>query len=133
MRRKKLLHLAIGAAIAIVVIVPLGAFAFIKSGIYDVAAFKRHNRVTFYVTNETMTHSVKRHAKTIVAPARFTPQQVAPGSANMRRTASPVTARRAWRVSNGSTGSSRSRRTCSTLRSASTRANCSGSRRTGSR
>ncbi len=78
MRRKKLLHLAIGAAIAIAVIVPLGAFAFIKSGMYDVAAFKRHTRSPS-VTHETMIHSVKRHAKTIVPPARFTPQQVVAG------------------------------------------------------
>ena len=52
MRRKKLLHLAIGAAIAMVVIVPLGAFAFIKSGLYDVAAFKRHTRFTEWLTHE---------------------------------------------------------------------------------
>jgi mono/diheme cytochrome c family protein len=78
-RREKLLHLAVGAAVAIVVIVPLGALAFIKSGIYDVAAFKRHTTLTEWVTHETMIHSVKRHAKTIVAPARFTPAQVVAG------------------------------------------------------
>jgi mono/diheme cytochrome c family protein len=71
--------LAVGAAVAMVVMVPLGAVAFIKSGIYDVAAFKPHTRFTWWVTNETMIHSVKRHAKTIVAPERFTPQQVAAG------------------------------------------------------
>jgi mono/diheme cytochrome c family protein len=78
-RRKKLLHLGFGAAIAIVVIVPLGAFAFIKSGIYDVAAFNRHTRFTEWLTHETMIHSVKRRAKTIVAPGGFTPAQVAAG------------------------------------------------------
>ena len=79
MRREKLLHFAVGAAIAMAIAVPLGAFAFVKSGLYDVAAFKRHTLVTFYVTNETMTHSVKRHAKTIATPAPFTPQQVVAG------------------------------------------------------
>ena len=41
---KKLHHLLIGAAIAIVLVVPLGAFAFIKSGLYNVAASKPHRR-----------------------------------------------------------------------------------------
>ena len=79
MRREKLLHLAVGAALAIVVIVPLGAVAFIKLGIYDVAAFNRHTKFTEWLTHETMIHSVKRRAKTIVAPARFTPAQVVAG------------------------------------------------------
>src|SRR3954454_3658404 len=61
------------------VIVPLGAVAFIKSGVYDVAALKRHTTFTEWVTHETMVHSVKRHAKTIVAPDRFTPGQVVAG------------------------------------------------------
>ena len=55
----KLHHLLIGAGIAIVVIVPLGAFAFIKSGLYDVAASRPHTTLTEWVTHETMIHSVK--------------------------------------------------------------------------
>jgi mono/diheme cytochrome c family protein len=78
-RREKLLQLAVGAAVAIVAIVPLGAVAFIKSGIYDVAAFNRHTRFTEWLTHETMIHSVERRARTIAAPARFTPAQVVAG------------------------------------------------------
>jgi cytochrome c len=79
MHREKLLHIAIGAAIAIALLVPLGAYAFIKSGLFDVAAFKPHTRFTEWVTHETMINSVKRHAKWIEAPERFTPEQVAAG------------------------------------------------------
>jgi mono/diheme cytochrome c family protein len=78
-RREKLLHLAVGAAVAIVVIAPLGAVAFIKSGIYDVAAFNRHTAFTEWLTHETMIHSVQRRAKSIVAPARSTPAQLVAG------------------------------------------------------
>ena len=69
MHREKLLHLLIGAAIAIVLIVPLGAVAFIKSGIYNVGASKPHTKLTQWITEETMIHSIRSHAKNIVAPA----------------------------------------------------------------
>jgi mono/diheme cytochrome c family protein len=78
-RRSHLLPLLVGAAIAIVVLVLLGAFVFIKSGIYNVAASKPHTKFTFYVTNETMIHSVKRHAKGIEAPASAGAGQVVRG------------------------------------------------------
>jgi cytochrome c553 len=78
-RREKLLHILFGAAVAIVVIVPLGAFAFIKSGIYDVGAARPHTKFTEWITHETMIHSVRRHAAGIDAPASFTPSQVAAG------------------------------------------------------
>ena len=35
---KKLRHLLIGGVIALAIIAPLGAFAFIKSGLFNVAA-----------------------------------------------------------------------------------------------
>ncbi|HET7281163.1 MAG TPA: hypothetical protein VFI67_02475, partial [Sphingomicrobium sp.] len=65
MSRAKLLHILIGIAIAIAVLVPLGVFAFVKFGVYDVAASRRHTKFTQWITHETMIHSVGRHAKGI--------------------------------------------------------------------
>ena len=69
----------IGAAIAIVVIVPLGAFAFVKSGVYDVAASHPHTKLTEWVTHETMIHSARRYGARSRMPARFTTQQIVGG------------------------------------------------------
>lgn len=66
-------------AIALAILGGLAAFAFIKSGLYDVGAAKPHTRFTFTVTNETMIHSVKRHAAGIAAPARVSAAQVVRG------------------------------------------------------
>jgi mono/diheme cytochrome c family protein len=77
--RQKLLHILIGAAIAIVLVVPLGALGYIKSGLYNVGAAKPHTRFTFWVTHETMIHSVRRHARHIVAPAVVNAGQVVRG------------------------------------------------------
>ena len=79
MRLSKLHHLLIGAGIAIVAIVPLGAFAFIKSGIYDVGASRPHTRLTEWITHETMTHSVKRRATGLTAPREISGRQVLAG------------------------------------------------------
>ena len=79
MRREHLLHILIGAAIGIAVLVPLGAFAFVKSGIYNVAASSPHTRFTTWLTHETMIQSVRRRASGIAAPASFSAAQVAAG------------------------------------------------------
>jgi hypothetical protein len=78
---KTLRHFLIGAGIAIVLVVPLAVFAFIKSGIYDIAASKPHTKVTEWITHETMIHSARRHAQAtdITRPARFTVPQVVGG------------------------------------------------------
>jgi mono/diheme cytochrome c family protein len=67
-RRKKLHHMLLGAAVALVVIVPAGVFAFIHSGIFDVAASSPHTKFTEWITHETMIHSVRRHARNITPP-----------------------------------------------------------------
>jgi mono/diheme cytochrome c family protein len=77
--REKLWHILLGAAVAMAVVAPLGAYAFVKSGLYDVAAFKPHTRFSEWLTHDTMIHSVKSHAKGVEAPERFTPAQVAAG------------------------------------------------------
>jgi cytochrome c553 len=78
-RREKLQHILIGAAIALVVIAPLGTFAFVKSGIYNVGASKPHSTLTEWITHETMIHSVRRHANAITPPREFTVAQVTAG------------------------------------------------------
>lgn len=79
MSRKKLLHILLGAAIAIVFIVPLGVFAYVKSGFYNVAASHPHTKFTTWITHETMIHSVRRHAKGITPPAWTSAAQLAAG------------------------------------------------------
>ena len=69
----------IGAAIAMAVVVPLGAVAFIKSGLFDVAASKPHTKLTYWVTHETMIHSARRHAAGIAAPGAFAVPRVVGG------------------------------------------------------
>lgn len=65
----KLRHLLIGAAIALVLIAPLGVFAFVKSGLYNAGASHPHTKFTEWITHETMIHSVRRHAHGIEPPA----------------------------------------------------------------
>jgi len=78
-RREKLLHILIGGAIGIAVVVPLGAFAFVKSGIYNVAASHPHTKFTTWLTHETMIHSVRRHADGITPPAWTSSAQLLAG------------------------------------------------------
>ena len=79
MRLTKLHHLLIGAGIALVLIVPLGVFGFVKSGIYNVAASHPHTKLTEWITHETVIHSARRHAASIEAPRAFTTGQVVAG------------------------------------------------------
>jgi len=58
----------LGAAIAIVFIVPLGVYLFVKSGIYNVAASHPHTKFTEWITHETMIHSARRRAAHIQMP-----------------------------------------------------------------
>jgi mono/diheme cytochrome c family protein len=76
---KKLHPILIGAGIAILLVVPLGAFAFIKSGLYNVAASHPHTRLTEWITHETMIHSVRRRAAGIAAPRGVAAREVAAG------------------------------------------------------
>jgi cytochrome c553 len=77
--RKQLQHLLIGAAIAGLVIVPVIALTFVKSGLFNVGASSPHTKFTEWITHETMIHSVVRHATSIDARSRFTPQQIVAG------------------------------------------------------
>jgi len=77
--RSKLIQLLILAALATAAIGALLAFGYVKSGLYNVGAAKPHTRFTFWVTHETMIHSVRSHAKSIVAPASVSAAQVVRG------------------------------------------------------
>ena len=79
MRREKLLHIGIGAVVALAVIVPLAAFTYVKSGVYDVGASSPHTKFTEWITHETMIHSVQSHADGIVEPAKASSAQVRRG------------------------------------------------------
>lgn len=65
MRREKLWQWLIGAAVAITVVVPVGVFIFVKSGVFNVAASHPHSNFTYWITHDTMIHSVRRHAEGI--------------------------------------------------------------------
>jgi mono/diheme cytochrome c family protein len=78
-RREKLLHIGLGGGLALAVLVPLGTFAFVKSGMFNVGASSPHSRFTTWLTHETMIHSVRSHAKAIVAPASVSAAQVRRG------------------------------------------------------
>ena len=79
MRREKLQHVLIGAAIAIVLVVPLSVFAYVKSGIFNVGASSPHTKLTTWLTHETMIHSVHRQARSILAPAGTSADQLFAG------------------------------------------------------
>jgi mono/diheme cytochrome c family protein len=66
-----------------IVLVPLGvlsAFAYVKSGLFNVAASRPHTAFTEWVTHETMIHSVRRRAQGVAdPPQRFGAVQVIAG------------------------------------------------------
>jgi mono/diheme cytochrome c family protein len=57
------------AALAGIPVAALLALGFIKSGLFNVGAAKPHTKLTQWITQETMTHSIRSHAKGIEAPA----------------------------------------------------------------
>jgi mono/diheme cytochrome c family protein len=73
------MHVLIGAIVALVLVVPIAIYSYVKSGVYNVAAAKPHTKFTEWLTHETMIHSVRSHAKGIVAPATVTADQVMRG------------------------------------------------------
>ena len=101
MDRKKLHHMLIGGAVALVVVAPLGAYAFIKSGLFNVAASHPHTKLTYWITHETMIHSVRRHAASVEPPRRLSVQQIVGGFCSYETHCvachgAPGTAREQW-------------------------------------
>jgi cytochrome c553 len=77
--REKLKHILIGVVIAIALLVPLGVYGFVQSGVFNVAAAHPHTKFTEWITHETMIHSVHSHAGSIDVPAHFSGRQVLAG------------------------------------------------------
>ena len=67
------------AAIATAISAALLGVAVVELGWYDVGATNRHSNLTQWVTHEAMIHSVRRHARDVESPARFTAAQVVGG------------------------------------------------------
>jgi cytochrome c553 len=78
-QREPLTQILIGVAIAILVVVPLGAYAFVKSGIYNAGASSPHTKLTEWITHDTMIHSVKRQAKGVTPPVWTSGSQLLAG------------------------------------------------------
>jgi mono/diheme cytochrome c family protein len=76
---QKSLRLLLIAAIAAAAVGLVLALGFIKLGLYDVAAAKRHTKATQWLTEETMRHSIRRHAARIAPPARTSAAQLVAG------------------------------------------------------
>ena len=56
----------IAAAILVGIAGPIVVFAYVKSGVFNVAASRPHSRLVEWITHETMINSVKRRAPDIV-------------------------------------------------------------------
>jgi mono/diheme cytochrome c family protein len=78
-RLKKLHHLIIGAAIGVLVLVPVGIYAFVKLGVYNVGASQRHTKFTQWITHDTMINSVEVRARGISPPAWTSADQLLAG------------------------------------------------------
>src|SRR3954470_15823080 len=83
MARWKTIRPLLLAALAIAAVGALAAalagFAYVKSGIYNVGASSPHTKFTTWLTQETMIHSVRSHAKGIAAPPAAAAAQVRRG------------------------------------------------------
>ena len=58
----------IGGAITIAVVVPACVYAFVESGVFNVASSNPHTKFTEWITHETMIHSVRQHAADVRPP-----------------------------------------------------------------
>jgi cytochrome c553 len=78
-RLKKLHHMLLGAAIAIAIVVPIGAYTYIKSGIFNVGASSPHTKFTTWLTHDTMIHSVRRQTSDALPPGLYSARRVFAG------------------------------------------------------
>ena len=69
----------LGGVIALAIVAPLGVYAFVKSGIYNVGASHPHTKSTEWITHETMIHSVRRNAASIDVPESMSSRQLVAG------------------------------------------------------
>ena len=79
MRRWKIALPYLAGALAAAVVAGLLGLIFMWSGLYNVAASSPHSEPMEWGLHRTMIQSVHRHAKSVVAPERFSAAQVAAG------------------------------------------------------
>ena len=77
-RGRSRLAFALGGVSALAA-VAAGGLGFIASGLFDVAGTRPHDPLTYWATRSTMEASVRRHARAVTAPDRFTAEQAAAG------------------------------------------------------
>lgn len=73
--------LTVAATLAVLAVLGAGgAVAFIRSGIYDIAATNQHLAITYWALDTALVHSVRRHAAGIPVPGDlFAPERLASG------------------------------------------------------
>ena len=69
----------IAAAILVGIAGPIVVFAYVKSGVFNVAASRPHSRLVEWITHETMINSVKRRAPDIALPQTVSAAQAIRG------------------------------------------------------
>jgi len=78
-RRSAQIEAIVLGGLAAALLGALGAYAFVKSGIFNAGASSPHTKFTEWITHETMIHSVRRHARAIAVPDRFPASAVIAG------------------------------------------------------
>jgi mono/diheme cytochrome c family protein len=69
----------IAAAILVGVAGPIVVYAYVKSGLFNVAASRPHSRLVEWITHETMINSVKRRAPNVALPKEVSVAQAIRG------------------------------------------------------
>jgi mono/diheme cytochrome c family protein len=67
------------AAIAVVIVGTIGAVAYVKLGVFNVAASHPHSQLVEWITHDTMINSVERRAKDVPLPASVSEAQAKRG------------------------------------------------------
>jgi mono/diheme cytochrome c family protein len=77
--RWRLLERIISAAILLGVAAGFVGVAYVKSGLFDVAASRPHSRAMEWITHETMINSIKRRAPEVALPKHVSTEQAIRG------------------------------------------------------
>jgi mono/diheme cytochrome c family protein len=78
-RRWPSLRHFVTAAILVAIAGPIIILAYVKSGLFDVAAARPHSRLVEWITHETMINSIKRRAPDVTLPATVSADQAKRG------------------------------------------------------
>ena len=89
-----MLERTVSAAILLGIAAGLVGVAYVKSGLFDVAASHPHSRAIEWITHETMINSIKRRAPDVALPKLLSTKGRSAAFASMNSIASPATAPR---------------------------------------